>query len=151
MQGSTYGNGDELGNGIISFRGTYCNNGKANQLIWIRIDFGKRLWVVRVVVYVLKEDQFMERFAVKVGGTDLKKAKYCANNIDLYPGESLEVKHGRTVDRRDVYCHGPLEGQSVYFSKYTDYTDSKYTNTDYDQIRISEAFAEKMYRTTING
>ena len=134
------GNEDEINNGIIQARGTYHSVNEAHQLIWIRMDFGKRLRVVRVVVYILRGVRNRVKFGVKVGGTDVEKAKYCADDVDLYPGESLQVFETDEVDRKDIYCPSPLEGQYVYFSKYT------LTDSWYDNIRVAEAiiFAEKM-------
>ena len=137
------GNNDEVGNGIIQMKAAYRSALRANQLIWIRMDFGKSLRVVRVVLYVLNEaPRYMVRFAVKVGGTDVGKAKYCADNIDLYPGEVVEDFGATTADKKDIYCAGPLEGQYVYFSKYTIWAEKP----GKDNIRIAEAiiFAEKM-------
>ena len=132
------GNRDEINNGIIQARGAYRYGNVANQLVWIGIEFEKRLRVVRVVVYIFKEVQNKVSFDVKVGSKEVEKAKYCAEKVDLYPGDSLQVSDTIAVDRKDIYCPSPLDGQYVYFSKLTDF--------GYDSIWVAEAiiFAEKM-------
>ena len=122
----------------------------ANKLLWIRLAFNKMLRVVRVILYVnryIDSDKWKtEAFAVKVGaekqsGTaDVTKAKYCANDVSTYPGDSKKIDDDYYVDRKDIYCYGPIEGQFVYLSKY------KRIHWYEDGFLVSEAivFGEKV-------
>ena len=124
--------------------------GKVNELLWIRMAFGKVLRVVRVILYVKKHinsDKWeTEAFAVKVGaeeqsGTaDVTKAKYCVNDVSTYPGDSKKIENDWYVDRKDIYCYGPIEGKFVYLSKY------KRIGWWEDALLVSEAivFGEKV-------
>ena len=121
---------------------------KANHQLWFRLSFGRMIRVVRLLLYVRKNKNFVnEVFSVKVGMTepadgndsedDVKKARYCANNVSEYPGETDD--NGLTT-RKDIYCYGPLEGRVVYLNKYTE-TKEGSDLLAFDQVIV---FGEKM-------
>ena len=121
---------------------------KANYQIWFRLSFGRMVRVVRLLLYVWTHKSHVnEVFSVKVGTNepadgkdnedDVKKARYCANDVSQYPGETDDK--GVTIEK-DIYCYGPLEGRVVYLNKYTETV----VGTDllaFDEIIV---FGEKM-------
>ena len=144
-------NTEALTDGSIDQSPTFVriDNDLINELIWVRMAFGKILRVVRVILYVYiktKEPDMTGAFAVKIGAEEqsgdagVTKAKYCAHDVSTYPGETKKINDNEVVDRKDIYCYGPIEGKFVYFSKYTKYAQWR------DSLKLHEAivFGEKV-------
>ena len=122
----------------------------ANKLLWIRLTFDKMLRFVRVILYVNKYTNDpkwnTEAFAVKIGvdeqsrTADVTKAQYCANDVSTYPGESKKISNGYYVERKDIYCHGPIEGKFVYLCKHV--ADSVYMWEDALLVNKAIVFGE---------
>ena len=119
---------------------------RANGLLWFRLEFGKMIRLVRVILYIRESDDLIaDVFSLKVGldetadkDLDVKRAKYCAYDVSEYPGTVEEKPHKTVI--KDIYCDGPLEGRFLYLSKYTT------TSSGEDMLAITEAivYGEKM-------
>ena len=140
---------DGITDGSIYGKLIYVRINRGNELIWIRMAFGKMLRVVRVILYVAKYNAAgwdTESFAVKIGVeegsgiADVVKARYCANDVITYPGEEKKIDAGSSIVRKDIYCYGPIEGKFVYLGKYTK------NHLWEDALRLHEAivFSEKV-------
>ena len=147
-------NAEYINDGLLQGKNAYTRIMTSKELIWFRLALGKRMRVVRIILYLTKKEDWnalggktpIKAFSVKIGSeeqsgfTAIKKAKYCVYDVSEYPGEMIKVMGKDFAERVDVYCYGPLEGEFVYLSKYTT-TDSKF-----DALLSSEViiFAEKM-------